>query len=201
VKIMGIKLRILTIWTPKFLIKQELNRTANLTNKNLDNLIIAHGGSPPKQEEFKGDLDDRRKIMAMGHNQRVKILIDLLGEPQAMEKGKEKMFEAGLNLGQHARKVLGVEKNVQDTIKAAKILYKILGIDFSTEKTDATMIIWVNSCTLSKYYTYQTCNILSYADKGVLKGLNENMDLEFVEKITTGSKRCKGCINIDGGIL
>ena len=200
VKIMGIKLRILTAWTPKYLIKRELNGTNNITNNYLDQLIVEKGGSPPKQEVLKGNLADRRKMMAMGHNKRVKLLMDLLGEPTAMGEGRKRMFEAGLILGQHARKVLGVGDNVEDTIKAAKILYKILGIEFSTENTEGNIILWVNSCALSKYYTPQTCSILSYADKGVLKGLNKNMDLKFVEKITLGSKRCKACINMEGGI-
>lgn len=200
VKIMGIKIRMLNVWTPKFLIKQELNGTHNLTNNYLDQLILEHGGSPPEQEYLKGNIDNRRKEMAMAHNKRVKILIDLLGESTAREEGRKKMFEAGIILGQHAKKVLGVGENVEDTIKAAKILYKILGIEFFTENTNGEIILWVNSCDLSKYYTSQTCSILSYADKGVLKGLNKNMDLKFIEKITQGSKRCKACINIVGGI-
>ncbi|UTB33695.1 MAG: hypothetical protein NKF70_05635 [Methanobacterium sp. ERen5] len=197
---MGIKLRILAAWTPKFIIKKELKGTTKITNNYLDRLIVEQGGSPPKQEYLKGNLDKRRKEMAMGHNRRVKLLIDLLGEPMAMEEGRKRMFEAGLILGQHAQKVLGVGDNVEDTIKAAKILYKILGIEFSIENTDGNIILWVSSCVLSKYYSSQTCSVLSYADKGVLKGLNKNMDLKFVEKITSGSKRCKACINMGGGI-
>jgi hypothetical protein len=200
VKIMGIKLRILTAWTPKFLIKRELNGTNNITNNYLDQLIVEQGGAPPKQEVLKGNLADRRKMMALGHNKRVKLLMDLLGEATAMAEGRKRMFEAGLILGQHARKGLGVGDSVEDTIKAARILYKILGIEFSTENTDGNIILWVSSCALSKYYTPQTCSILSYADKGVLKGLNKNMDLKFVEKITLGSERCKACINMEGGI-
>jgi len=199
VKNMGIKLRILAVWTPQFILKQELKGTNSIINNYLDKLIMDHGGSPP-QTDLKGNLDDRRKQVAMGHNMRVKILIDLLGEAQAMAEGRKKMFEAGLKLGRRARNVLGVGDSVEDTMKAAKILYRVLGIAFSTEMTDDEIILWVNSCTLSKYYTSQTCCILSYADKGVLKGLNGNMDLEFVEKITSGSNRCKGCISIEGGI-
>lgn len=198
---MGIKLRILSVWTPQFIIKQELKNTNNVTNNYLDRLIMDHGGSPPQQMDLKGNLDDRRKQMAIGHNIRVKMLIDLLGEQQAMAEGREKMFEAGFKLGQRTRNILGVGDSVNDTMKAAKILYKVLGIDFFTEISENAIILWVNSCTLSKYYTHQTCSILSYTDKGVLKGLNRNMDLEFVEKITSGSKRCKGCISIKGGIL
>ena len=198
---MGIKLRILSAWTPKFIINQELRGTTDITNDYLDKLIKDHGGSPPKQMDLNGNPDDRRKQMALGHNLRVKILIDLLGETQAIIEGRKKMFEAGFKLGQHARNILGVQNSIDDTMKAAKILYRVLGIDFITETSENTIILWVNSCTLSNYYTPQTCCILSHADKGVLKGLNGYMDLEFVEKITTGSKRCKGCINIEGGIL
>lgn len=199
VKLMGIKLRVLSVWIPKFLIKKELKRTTLLTNNYLDKLIIEHGGSPPKQKDLRGNINDLRKIMALSQNIRVKILIDIMGEPKAKKEVREKMFEAGFILGQHSRKVLGVSKNLNDTIKAAKILYKILGINFVTETNNCSIVLWVNSCTLSKYYTAQTCNIMSYVDKGVLNGLNEDMDMEFIEKITSGSKRCKACITIGGG--
>lgn len=197
---MGIRLRILSRWTPNFIIKQELSRTNNMTNSYLNQLISAHGGSPPEIDPLVGNIEERRKKMAMEHNLRVKILTGIAGEEKAISEGRKKMFEAGLLLGKHAKNVLGVNENNEDAVKAAKILYNVLGIDFSLEISDDNIILWVTSCALSKYYTPQTCNILSYADKGVLKGLNKNMDLEFVEKITSGSKRCKGCINIEGGI-
>lgn len=196
--IMSIKLELLTLWTPKFILLRELERTATLTNEHLDGLIINSGGSPPCTNKLnKGNLQDRQAVMAKGHNLRIKILIDILGKEKAFTLAKKEMFKAGFELGQTARELLNVGDNVEDTIKAAKILYKVLGIVFFTEKNGNNIIMWVKSCELAQYYSPDTCMIMSYADKGVLKGLNKNMELKFTERITTGSNRCKACININ----
>ena len=45
-------------------------------------------------------------------------------------------------------------------------------------------------------YTPETCRIMSAADEGVLKGLNEKMDLKFMKRITEGAEECTACVNI-----
>ncbi len=179
VKIMNIKLSLLSIWTPKFIIIKELERTVAIINEHLDRIIMDCSINPPKDDLYKGNLDDMRTSMAQGHNKRVKILMDVLGKEKAYKLSKEAMFNAGLVMGQRARKLLGVRENIEDTIKAAKILYRILGIDFYTENKGNNIILWVTSCALSSDYTPETCCIMSYADKGVLKGLNKNLDLNL----------------------
>lgn len=194
---MSIKLSLLSLWTPKFILIRELERTKNITNEYLDRLIKDCSGSPPYDEIHKGNLEDRRALMAEGHNLRIKILIDILGRERAYELGKVEMFNAGLLLGQKAQEIFDIGNDVEDILKAAKILYRVLGINFFTERKGNKIILWVTSCDLAQYYPPETCLIMSHADKGVLKGLNKNVDLEFVERITSGSKYCKACVNIE----
>jgi hypothetical protein len=196
-EIMNIKLKLLSIWTPKFLLKRELEKTSHLTNEYLDRLLKKNGIVLPPEKPFKGNIEQTRAHMALKHNMRVQCLIKELGNEKAVELGKEQMFKAGLELGTEARNQLKVE-TLEDTIAAAKILYKVLGIEFNIEHIQNTIILYVDTCALAEHYNPETCVIMSYADKGVLKGLNQDMDMEFVERITTGAQKCKACINYSG---
>ena len=194
---MNIKLKLLSIWTPKFLLKRELERTSHLTNSYLDRLLKKNGIVSLPEKTFKGNLEQTRTHMALGHNKRIQCLIKELGHEKAMEKGKKQMFNAGFELGLEARNQLKVE-TLEDTLAAAKILYNVLGIEFNTEQRQNTIILWVESCALADHYNPETCVIMSYADRGVLKGLNQDMDMEFVERITAGAQKCKACIKYSG---
>ncbi len=199
---MSIKLRILSIWLPEFIIIRELKRTSNLTNDGLDQLLkkCCHDPLDALEDELhlpvKRSLDERRTMMAAGHNLRVKVLVECLGYEKAIENGREKMFKAGLKMGIEARKRLGVGENIQDAIKASKILYSILGIYFRVEYNRDYMVLKVKRCALAVHYSPEACQIMSAADEGVLKGLNENMDLKFVERITEGADVCTACITL-----
>jgi hypothetical protein len=198
---MSIKLRILSMWLPKFISIKELEKTSNLTNKCLERLLKEFcpdlfGGLGDENQVLKGNLEERRIMMAVGHNIRVKILIKCLGKEKAIEKGREEMFKTGFNLGVKARKRLGVGENIYDVVKAARILYSILGIEFTVENTGRYMVLKVKRCALADHYSPETCIIMSAADEGVLRGLNDNMGLKFVERISEGAEECTACINL-----
>lgn len=196
VKLMNIKLRILSLWFPEFMQIKELEKTSELTNDCLDKLLKKHSISPPEKVHGKGSIDERRVNMAVGHNKRVNALVDVLGHGEALKLGKEQMFKVGCIMGSEARERLGVGEKIEDTIAAARILYKILGIDFTVETHENDLILIVHSCELAKNYSPETCAIMSAADKGVLKGLNGKLDLEFKKRITEGAKECTACINV-----
>ena len=100
-----------------------------------------------------------------------------------------------------ARK-LGVGKSLKDLTKAAKILYRILGIEFEVELQNPTnAVLTINRCALAANYSELTCQILSATDEGTIKGLNQNMKMAFTQKMTSGLPECKAKIKfeIDGG--
>jgi hypothetical protein len=105
------------------------------------------------------------------------------------------MYDVGYHLGQDARRRLGVGDDFKDLQIAAKILYKVLGIEFKIENKEGNIIMIVNRCALSKYYTREACVVLSAADEGVVHGLNENMNMEFKERITDGASECMAFIS------
>jgi len=194
---MSIKLRIMSIWIPEFILIRELERTSYILTEQLDTLLERYSIYPPKKgKPLRGNLDERRAMMAVGQNLRIEALIKALGIEKACEFGRIEMFNAGYKLGCEAQKRLGVGKNIQDTLIAAKILYKVLGINFTIETRDKDIILRVESCALASHYSPETCKIMSAADEGVLKGLNNNMGMKFIKRMTEGSEECAACINI-----
>lgn len=197
---MSFRLKLASIWLPDFILRRELDNVSRKTINGLDDLLKEY--APSKMETFiknheisKGKLGQRRSSMAMAHNKRVKILIRELGCEKAVKIGRKSMFEVGFKLGQEARRKLGVGDNFNDLELAAGILYKILGIEFKIENKEGNMFMIVNRCSLSKYYSPESCMILSAADEGVVCGLNKNMGMRFKERITEGAPECIACIN------
>jgi hypothetical protein len=88
-----------------------------------------------------------------------------------------------------------VGESREDLIRAAKILYRVLGIDFQFElhnSKDATII--VDECALSKKYSELTCKVLSATDEGVIKGLQPSCSMNFTEFMTSGCSKCRASI-------
>ena len=197
---MNIRLKIASLWLPNFILEKELDNVAVATIDGLNDVMKKY--IPWRMEEIikedeilKGALKERRAIMARAHSSRVKALIEELGHENAIQIARKSMYNVGRELGQEARQKLGVGNNLKDLELAAKILYRILGIEFKIENKDGNTIMIVNRCVLSKYYSSEACIVLSAVDEGVVNGLNENMNLKFRERITEGSSECIACIN------
>ena len=197
---MSIKLLLLSIWMPEFILINELEKTSEITNKYLDMLLKRYSiPIPTVKKPLKGNLKERRLIMAKGHNIRVKRLIDELGFEDALKIGRTELFKAGYMMGCDARNRLGV-KTVKDAIVAARILYRVLGINFTAEENRKDVVLRIKSCELATQYSPETCKIMSAADEGVLKGLNNKMSMRFIKRITEGAEECTACISINSKI-
>jgi hypothetical protein len=192
---MNLKLRIASYWMPKSTLIKELDRVAQVTILGLDNILEKYDPEvleiiKRKKKFLEGDIHQRRIMMAEEHNIRVKALINILGYEKGIKLGREAMFKAGLELGREAKKRLGVDESFKDLILAAKILYNVLGINFTIKKNNKTIKMLINHCSLADYYTPETCRVLSAADEGVVHGLNESINMVFKERITEGAPEC-----------
>lgn len=201
---MSFRLWIASYWVPPFLLLSEIDHVAMVTVNCLDDLLLKYAPSKLsiiQKDKFhmEGNINNRRKLMAKAHNVRVKALIDALGYEDAMKIGRKALFQAGLKLGQEARERLGVGDSLQDLIRSARVLYHVLGIEFKVDihgkenKVNDLHII-ISKCSLSSYYTAETCQILSAADEGVVQGLNENIQMKFTQRMTEGPSECMACI-------
>ncbi len=190
---MNILLKIVSFWLPDFILKRELDKIALSTINGLDKVLKQYALSKMwkiSDKEPRGGLEERRASMAIAHNKRVKALIKELRYENAIKLGRETMFKVGYKLGCEARQKFRIGDNLKDLELAAKILYKILGIEFKIETRNENMIMIVNRCFLSKYYSPEACIVLSAADEGMIHGLNENMKMQFKKRITSGAPEC-----------
>lgn len=198
----NLKLRIASLWLPEYLLVQELNRVAKMTIDGLDNLLRKYAPEAlnvinKDKMPMEGNLEERRTKMAADHNIRVDALIKSLGYDKAIKIGRESMFRVGQKLGREAKNRLNVGDNIQDLILAARILYKVLGIEFRVERQKDKTLLLVQRCALARYYSPETCMVLSAADEGVVRGLNERVDLIFKERITENAPECIAQIQLE----
>ena len=143
-------------------------------------------------------LKEQRAIMAQTHAKLVAQLVANVGHARAVKVGREALFAVGENLGRQTRSRLGVGNSSKDLIRAAKILYRVLGIDFSLDWIHGSnAVAIINRCALAEQYNKLTCEILSATDEGVIKGLQPNVIMNFQEYMTSGCKSCRAIIHFD----
>ena len=132
-----------------------------------------------------GTIEEQRADMAQTHTKLVEALEVEFGHDKAVVLGRETLFSLGEDLGKLTRLRLGVGNNPKDMIEAAKILYRIFGIEFHLEwlnESNATLII--DKCALSEHYSSLTCEVLSATDEGIIQGLQPNSKMQFKEYMT-----------------
>ncbi len=199
---MGLRLLVLNWTTPKFLIRKELENIANQTNTALNALILKYDaetvGTENQEQPRPKSIGEQRKVMAQTQAKLVETLANAMGHDAAVKAGRETLFSVGQNLGKQARSSLGVGDNPKDLTRAARILYRILGIEFHLEWQDqssATLII--DRCALAEHYSKTTCEVLSATDEGVINGLQPKLAMKFKEYMTSGCKNCRANINLN----
>jgi hypothetical protein len=201
---MGIKLIFLGLWTPRYVISRELDKVTAITNNALREALKTYAPDAPdeiaQKEPPPRSVEAKRSKMANEHKVLVESLIKALGKEKAVKIGREALFKAGEKLGTETRLRLGVGNSRGDLVKAARILYRVLGINFRVEWQDETHSnLVVDRCDLAKDYSELTCTVLSATDEGVVKGLNPNMNMKFERWLTSGCSNCIARISQNEG--
>ncbi len=199
---MGLRLSLLYWWTPNYIIQRELTNLSNKTTETLRALLAVHA---PQQKDPVTDqlqttksIEKQRANMAQTHARLVEALEAAVGHEKAVALGKESLFAVGVELGKQTRNKLGVGENPNDLIKASKILYRVLGIDFHIEWFDeSNAVAVIERCALAEQYSKLTCEVLSATDEGVIKGLQPNVTMKFKEYITGGCNNCRASLHFD----
>lgn len=191
---MGVKLALLSLWMPKYLLSRELTSVSKTTTQALIGVLQAN--TPTAQLKIEspnlaGSIDEKRAAMAKQHNVLVDALAEALGQDVAVKVGREALFQVGAQLGRQNRVRLGVGGSSEDLVKAAKIMYRVLGINFNVEWNGPNnAVVTVDRCALAQNYSELTCKVLSATDEGVVHGLNPSMNLKFESHIPGGCKVC-----------
>jgi hypothetical protein len=197
----GLRLLILDWWTPKYIIRKELANVSDLTITALKSIVAQYAPqelAANSKQQTSTSIKEQRANMAETHAKLVETIEAALGHEKAVTLGREALFLAGENLGKQTRSRLGIGDSSKDLTKAAKILYRVLGIDFHIEwldKSNAKVVI--DRCSLAEHYSKLTCEVLSTTDEGVIKGLQPNATMKFKEYMTSGCKNCRADIHFN----
>ncbi len=109
------------------------------------------------------------------------------------------LCRVGFGLGKDAKERLKVADSPEELSRAAKVMYRILGIDFHVKTAENGMpILVVHRCALSEHYSRTTCLLLSAVDEGVVSGLCPEASMRFSQRITDGSPCCIAEITLGG---
>ncbi len=171
-----------------------LDRVARTTNGALDDLLAEHAWEELKRIRAREGrspwrLPARRARMAQCHCLRVLALARALGEKRAVELARARLFPVGVALGREARRFLGMRDALDDVERAARVLYRALGITFRLDPGPPPRLI-VERCALAQHYGSLACRVLSAVDEGVLAGLNPHLRMAFSERLTDGCAAC-----------
>ena len=189
---MSVRLAIANFYLTKRMIRKELLHVEQVTNSALDEAIRANapGHNPSAPTADDAGLEELRDRMARGHKERVAILVEALGREKAVEVARLALYQAGMQLGKEARAKLGVQDDIRDLERAARVLYRVLGIDFTMSFRNGRGEMRVHRCALARNYDSSTCAVLCATDEGVVHGLSELAELRFTQHLTSGKPDC-----------
>ena len=199
---MGLGLRLLSVWTPRGLLLRELAVLDGRTTRALDGLVATHAPAAvatlaPHAPPSSGSLEERRDAMATAHEARIAALTAAVGRERAVNLARVELFRVGLEVGGEARARLGVGDSAEDLVRAARVLYRVLGIEFRVERHGAGgWVMRVDRCALARRYSDATCLALSATDEGVVRGLDPRASMAFEERLAAGAPACVARIHL-----
>ncbi|OPY33136.1 MAG: hypothetical protein A4E32_00810 [Methanomassiliicoccales archaeon PtaU1.Bin124] len=145
-----------------------------ISDENMTDPIM-HRTMPRTPGEF-------RVAMARKHATLVRILIERKGAEKGMALGRDALHSSGVELGKMIRSELRLSDGQNDLMAAARLLYRILGIEFEMVEVGSDVRMIVNRCSLADGYGASTCAVMSAMDEGVVEGLNPRMSMRFIRK-------------------
>ena len=99
---------------------------------------------------------------------------------------KPRLYQGAYALAQRLKKSFRIDRS-EDALKMAKIVYKILKIEFESDQNGAVLI---RRCFFSSFYSSQVCQVISSLDEGLLEGLSGG-SFRFSQRITEGMESCR----------
>jgi hypothetical protein len=98
---------------------------------------------------------------------------------------KRRLYQAAYAMAGGLKKSFHVV-DAEDAMKLAKLVYRILKIEFAGDRTGEVRI---RRCFFSSFYSGEVCRILSSLDEGLLEGLSGGT-FRFSQRITEGHEYC-----------
>lgn len=98
---------------------------------------------------------------------------------------KNRLYEGAYRLSQALKRSFHVD-SFDDAMKMARLIYRVLNIDFKNDKNGEVII---RQCYFSSFYSSQVCQVISSLDEGLMEGLSGGK-LRFSQRITEGKEYC-----------
>lgn len=182
---MNFRLALASLHVPAFVRRRKLGE---LVRRAAD----AFGAVPPDVSDQS--LPERLRTFAAFTNEEAELACRQGHGDVPGSAVRARLRATARDFGQALRRDLGVESRA-DALRAARVLYRALGIDFRGRPDGA---IAIRRCYFADWYTPRVCALMSALDEGVLAGLAGGGRLEFSERITEGCRGCRATFHFDG---
>lgn len=178
---MNLRVAVASVYLPPFVKRRKLAELLELT---------AEAFGAPAPDVRHQSAAERLRTFAAFSNEHAEVACEAGGDDVA-----RRLRAAAYDMGAGVRRVLRIRKR-EDAMRAARLLYRTLGIDF---RADAYGRIVIRSCYFADWYTPRVCALMSALDEGVLAGLAGEGRLEFSARITEGCRRCEAAFRFGAG--
>jgi hypothetical protein len=111
-----------------------------------------------------------------------------------IEDVRDRLHENARRLGARLRRRLGIE-GVDETLAAARALYRVIGIDLEPGSGGA---VTIGRCYFADFYSGRVCRLISALDEGLVDGLSGGGRLRFSERMTEGCDACRARLHLPG---
>lgn len=175
---MNLRLAALTVILPRTLRDEKLRTLFRVTAEAFRSPVPEMGGLsyPDKLRSYA--LFTREEVQKLTTN-------------EERESVKKRLFEGARRLGGELREQLRIT-SFKEGMSAVRLLYRALGIDFRGE---ASGEVTIGHCYFEKFYSGDTCRLISSLDDGLISGLSGGGRLSFTERITEGHPCCMAAIH------
>jgi len=118
------------------------------------------------------------------------VALQEISREEDVDPVKKRLYDGAFQIGRELRDRMRIRSS-RDAVKAAKLLYRSIGIEFQCNKMGEVEIC---RCYFSAFYPREVCWIISSIDQGIIAGLTEGARFWFLSRITEGSRSCVGQI-------
>lgn len=119
-----------------------------------------------------------------------------LKDDASASEAARRLRESAFDFGREIRSVLGL-KTRSEVMRAARLLYRILGIDFRGASDGGIIIA---KCGFARFYSPDICEFISALDEGMLAGLAGGGTLSFKGRITGDLPSCTAIFRFPEGL-
>jgi hypothetical protein len=170
----SLRLRAAEIWIPAGLKKRGVRDLCEGAARAFD--------SPPPDLAGLSDGEARLALARLTRDGALRVDPD----PAVRDEAMRRLRSGGAALGGELKSYLGVRTRA-DVMRAARLLYRMIGIDFNGTSGGE---IRIAACAFASAYPPGVCRIIAALDEGVLAGLAGGGRLAFSVRITDGAPAC-----------